>query len=147
MRAQSPLPLQRRRQVTRGIYDHQPIEPGALEKICDFVEAYPGMLHLILDRDRERVVAWTKTGRHDADLTRSASVLLVLTANDDSASLVAAGNMLDRLLLTIRNLGLQYSIVSTPLACRQSLQQLIGSRTPPQLILRVGQSASEYLSS
>jgi len=79
--------------------------------------------------------------RHDAELVESSSLLLVVTAPDDRPSLIRAGEVLERALLTITRLGLQYSFMNQPVAVealRDRLWTLIGSTPPPQLLLRVG---------
>ena len=81
--------------------------------------------------------------RHDAELIASSSLLLVITADDDRPSLIRAGEVLERVLLTITRLGLQYSFMNQPVAVetlRGQLWSLIGSTTPPQLLLRVGEA-------
>jgi hypothetical protein len=79
--------------------------------------------------------------RHDAELVESSSLLLVVTSADDRPSLIRAGEVLERALLTLTGVGLQYSFMNQPLgveALRGSLWSLIGSTPPPQLLLRVG---------
>ena len=80
---------------------------------------------------------------HDAELIDSSSLLLVITAADDRPSLVRAGEVLERVLLTITRLGLQYSFMNQPVAAenlRGHLWTLIGSTPPPQLLLRIGEA-------
>lgn len=79
--------------------------------------------------------------RHDAELIDSSSLLLAVTAADDRSSLVRAGEVLERVLLTVTRLGLQYSFMNQPVAVetlRGRLWTLIGSTPPPQLLLRIG---------
>jgi len=78
---------------------------------------------------------------HDAELIESSSLLLVITAADDRPSLIRAGEVLERTLLTITRVGLQYSFMNQPMeveTLRGRLWSLIGSTPPPQLLLRVG---------
>jgi len=82
--------------------------------------------------------------RRDLELTRSASMLLVLTADDDRISLVKAGEILERLLLTITACGLQYSFLNAAVeddASREALRTIAGSTQPPQILLRIGSAA------
>ena len=77
----------------------------------------------------------------DADLLDSASLLLVVTADDDRPSLVRAGEVLERVLLTLTQLGLQYSFMNQPIAVedlRGRFWTLLGDTPPPQLLLRIG---------
>ena len=41
-----------RRRTSRSVFDGQPIEPGALSRICDVAEEHPEFIHLLLPRDR-----------------------------------------------------------------------------------------------
>lgn len=80
----------------------------------------------------------------DAELARASSLLLVVTSEDDRASLLQAGETLERLLLTITACGLQYSFLNAAVEVeesRKSLQLLTGAHRPPQVLLRVGMSA------
>jgi nitroreductase len=82
--------------------------------------------------------------RRDVELTRTASMLILVTSDDDRISLVKAGETFELLLLTITRSGLQYSVLSAPVdldESRTQLRQLIGSARQPQLLLRVGSAA------
>ena len=195
------FPAIRKRHTNREPYDHQPLEPAAMQAICDIVDASSDTLRLVLPRDTERVaecVAGAKkallarpayraeladwVGRagerkdgltpaalgmpsilspiapwlirnidpgelqahRDAELTRSASMLLIVTSDDDQKSLVKAGETLELLLLTITLFGLQYSFLSAPVEVdesREQLRSLIGGTRAPQLLLRIGSAA------
>ena len=197
----SLFPAIRKRHTNREPYDEQPLEPAALQAICDVVDANPSTLRLILPRDKERVADCVETAerilmarpayraeladwvghaderkdglsaealgmprilsgvapwlirnfdsgdlqaRRDVELTRSASMLIVVTSDDDQVSLVKAGETFELLLLTITRCGLQYSFLSAPVEVddtRKNLRQLIGGREP-QLLLRVGAAAT-----
>lgn len=162
------FPAIRRRHTNREPYDHQPLEPAAMQAICDVVDASPDTLRLILPRDTERVAECVASAekallarpayraelagqndrlspRRDARLTRSASVLLLVTSDDDQVSLVKAGETLELLLLTITLAGLQYSLLSAPVEVdesREQLRSLVGSARAPQLLLRIGSAAA-----
>ena len=85
------------------------------------------------------VGAWH--GALERRLAESASALLIVSAHDDRASLLRAGEALEHLLLTITNVGLQYSFFNQPIEAatvRERVQMLAGSRTPAQLIVRIG---------
>lgn len=81
-------------------------------------------------------------GDHDEDLAEDAPVLAVLgTEGDQAADWIAAGQALQRLLLTACGQGLQASYLNQPIqvaSLRPKLQQAIGERRPPQLLLRIG---------
>ena len=161
------FPAIRKRHTNREPYDHQPLEPAAMQAICDVVDASADTLRLILPRDTERVAECVASAekallarpayraelaehhhglspRRDARLTRSASMLLIVTSDGDQESLVKAGETLELLLLTITLLGLQYSFLSAPVEVdesREQLRSLIGSTRAPQLLLRIGSAA------
>lgn len=83
--------------------------------------------------------------RRDVELTRSASMLVVVTADDDQVSLVRAGESFELLLLTVTRQGLQYSFLSAPVEVvetRERLRLMIGSTNEPQLLLRIGSAAT-----
>ena len=79
--------------------------------------------------------------RHDREQAEAAAALLALTAPDDRLSMVQAGEVLERVLLTITLCGLQYSFFNMAIAVddlRRRLWDLLGSRHPPQALLRIG---------
>lgn len=74
-------------------------------------------------------------------LSASAPALAVIEAADDPASLVEAGELLERLLLTLTSLDLQYSLLNQPIqvpGLRLHLRRLLRSRLEPQILLRIG---------
>ena len=81
--------------------------------------------------------------RRDIELARSASMLLLVTADDDQASLLQAGEILERLLLTVTASGLQYSFLNAAVEeTRERLRMLVDHARPPQLLVRIGSTAS-----
>jgi hypothetical protein len=83
--------------------------------------------------------------RREVELTRSASMLILVTADEDQVALVKAGETFELLLLTITRYGLQYSFLSAPVLVDESrtqLRQLIQGAREPQLLLRVGSTAT-----
>lgn len=79
--------------------------------------------------------------QHDHDLAEHAPALLVVQSDDDRVSLVRAGEILERLLLLLTILGLQYSFLNQPIevaSLREQLREIVGTMHPPQLLLRVG---------
>lgn len=79
--------------------------------------------------------------RRDREQAEAAAALLAITAEDDRVSLVQAGEVLERVLLTLTLCGLQYSFFNLAIGVaglRQRLWDLLGSRRPPQALLRIG---------
>ena len=79
--------------------------------------------------------------RRDRDLAAGASALIVVTANDNRIELIQAGEALERMLLMITKVGLQYSFLNQPIemdSLRDRIQTVIGTRVPAQLLIRVG---------
>jgi len=195
------FPAIKERHTNRHPFDHEPIEPDVLERVCDFVERHPETLRVVVPHDRQRIVdlvmladerqmkngafrqelsEWVYSGashradgiaadglgfppgvsaaadwvlRHvdigtmeakrDRGLIDTAAALIVVAAEDDRVSLVAAGEIMERLLLTITREGLHYSFFNSPveiIELRRNLWTLIGTARPPQLLLRVGRS-------
>lgn len=186
------FPAIRKRHTNRQPFDGQPLDPAALQAVCDVLDAHPASLRLILPRDTERVTEclasaertlmarpayraelaecrmpaetlgmprilsgispWlTRTfdlgelqARRDVALTRSASMLVILTAADDRVSLLQAGEVLEILLLTVTAAGLQYSFLNAAVDVKESrdrLRMLAGSTHPPQALLRIGSAS------
>lgn len=82
----------------------------------------------------------------DRELVEAAAMIVVLTADDDSFSLVRAGHDLELFLLTITGLGLQYSFLNSAAQVpgfRERLTQLSRARRPAQLLIRVGSAEPE----
>lgn len=79
--------------------------------------------------------------RRDAALVGATSLLIVMTAEDDRVSLLRAGELLERLLLTTTLAGLQYSFMNQPVqvaTLRHLLEPIVSAKHPPQLLLRIG---------
>ena len=77
-------------------------------------------------------------------LAVTAQFLMVLASENDSISLLKAGEVLERLLLTLTLGGLDYSFLNQPIEVvelREELQSLVGSLSPPQLLIRAGHAA------
>ena len=80
-------------------------------------------------------------GRRERRLAETAEVLLVVTAQDDRASLIRAGEALEFLLLTVVAVGLQYSFLNQPVEVeemRDRIRALAGAKQPAQLLIRIG---------
>jgi hypothetical protein len=77
----------------------------------------------------------------DRDRIDKSAVTVVVTADDDRASLLQAGEILERLLLTIALNSLQYTFVNQPAEVpeiRKRLQSLALTSRMPQLMVCVG---------
>lgn len=77
----------------------------------------------------------------DTALIETSPLLVVITAEDDPVSLVEAGQVLEKLLLTATLAGLQSSFMNQPVqvaALRDALAPIVSSPHPPQLLLRIG---------
>lgn len=80
-------------------------------------------------------------GRADRTLTQEAAGLIVISSDDDRPALVQAGETLERLLLTLTSLGVQYSFLNQPVQVpelRRELWDLVRTPKPPQVLLRIG---------
>ena len=67
--------------------------------------------------------------------------MVVITSDDDRVALIRAGESLERLLLLLTTLGIQYSFLNQPVEVaplRKELWSMIRSSKPPQLLLRIG---------
>jgi hypothetical protein len=79
--------------------------------------------------------------KHDRDLAEHAAGLIVITADDDRNSLIRAGEALERLLLLLTKLDIQYSFLNQPVEVeplRKELWSMMRTPKPPQLLLRIG---------
>jgi len=81
--------------------------------------------------------------RRDRALINSASAIMVVAADDDPTSLLKAGETLERLLLTLTSLHLQYSIITSPIEVahlRDRIWMLAAAPYPPQVLIRIGRA-------
>lgn len=98
------------------------------------LSAFAPWLVRTLDLGEER-------GRADRQLTEEAAGLIVITSDEDRASLIRAGEALERLLLALTALGVQYAFLNQPVQVpelRRELWNLIRTPKAPQLLLRIG---------
>ncbi len=78
---------------------------------------------------------------HDRQMINNAAALILISADDDRISLVKAGEVVERLLLTATLNGLQYSFFNYAIEdrmLREEIRKLAGTVEPPQLLLRFG---------
>ena len=120
------------------------IDAEALEKVCDVVESSEA-LRFVVPHDLHHVVELVE----EADRTMTADEreriehaegLIVVTTDDEGI----AGEAVDRLLRTLRSLGIQYAFLNQPLEVphlRRELWRLLRSPKPPQLMLRIGHAS------
>jgi hypothetical protein len=109
-----------------------------------YASAFSGAAEWVL---RHVDVGPMQSGR-DTDLILGAAALVVVAADDDEISLIAAGEILERLLLTITLQGLNYSFFNSAIeidALRNRMWTVAGTDRPPQLLLRVGRASATTL--
>ena len=114
----------------REEFDGEPIDPQPLSDVCDLLDAHSTALRLVLPRDWPRVAGVTH-----------ASMLVAVTAADDPIEILKAGELTERLLLTVTLAGLEYSFLNEVIddgASRDALRALIHSPLPPQMVLLIG---------
>ena len=119
----------------------RPNESGAGDGICGDAFGIPGPLAALAPSLIATFDAGSTRGRHDRELTANAAGLIVVTSDDDGIALLRAGEALERLLLTLTSLGVQYAFLNQPVEVphlRHELWRLIRSPKPPQLLLRMG---------
>ncbi len=88
--------------------------------------------------------------RHDERLCLEAPALLVLHGEDSVPTWLAVGEVMEKILLTLTRDGLQFSFFNMPIElpeARLELRKLIGVKSWPQLLLRVGYSLEKPASS
>ena len=80
-------------------------------------------------------------GHRDRELVEHAAGLIVVIGDDDRTSLLRAGEELERLLLSLTSLGVQYAFVNQAVEVpdiRRELWKLIRTPKAPQLLIRIG---------
>jgi hypothetical protein len=101
----------------------------------------PGPLSALAPYIVRNVDVGESRGRNDRKLVEQAAGLIVVTSADDRVALLRAGEVLERLLLTLTLLGVQYAFVNQVIEVpelRRELWKLMRTATPPQLLLRIG---------
>ncbi len=82
--------------------------------------------------------------RRDAGRAHAAAALAIIYAPDTLPDLLAAGELLERLLLTLTALGIESSYLNQPIevaSLRGEVQSALGLEAPPQILLRLGYCA------
>jgi hypothetical protein len=80
-------------------------------------------------------------GRHDREMVEKAAGLIVVVGDDDRTSLLRSGEALERLLLALTSLGIQYAFINQAVEVpdiRRELWKIMRTPKPPQLMLRIG---------
>lgn len=119
----------------------RPNEPQSADGICGDGFGLPGPLAALGPWLMRSVDLGPSQSKHDRELAENAAGMLVITADDDRTSLIRAGEALERLLLLLTSLGIEYSFLNAPVEVdplRRELWSMIRSPKPPQLLLRIG---------
>lgn len=119
----------------------RPSGTDARDGICADAFGIPDVLSSAAASVIRRFDLGAMQGRRDAALVGTAPLLVVITAEDEQVSLLAAGQVLEELLLTATLEGLQYSFMNQPVqvaTLRNLLAPIERSTHPPQLLLRIG---------
>ncbi|HUP61893.1 MAG TPA: nitroreductase [Thermoanaerobaculia bacterium] len=119
----------------------RPNDGSACDGMCGDAFGIPGPLSAFASSLIASFDVGTVRGRHDRELTENAAGLIVVTSDDDRVSLLRAGETLERLLLTLTLLDVQYSFLNQPVEVpqlRRELWRLVRSPRQPQLLLRIG---------
>ena len=80
------------------------------------------------------------SGQRNGQPVRSAPTLILLTSEDDRASLIQAGEILERLLLVVITAGLQFSLFNHPIELEELLEKAritAASKRQPQVLVRI----------
>lgn len=119
----------------------RPNETKLPDGICGDAFGIPGPLSALGPLLMRSVDVGSQAAKHDRALAENAAGMLVITADDDRVSLIRAGESLERLLLLLTTLGVQYSFLNQPIevdSLRRDLWKMIRSTKAPQLLLRIG---------
>ncbi len=119
-------------------------ESSAADGICGDAFGIPGPMSALGPWLMRSVDLGPAQSKHDRELAENAAGLIVVTADDNRTSLIRAGEALERLLLLLTKLGIQYSFLNQPVevdALRAELWSMMRSPKPPQLLLRIGYAA------
>lgn len=174
-----------------------PIDPAAVQSICDVLHRFPERLQLASPQPRDRaaqLIDFASRGRRSSvagrvessnsistgvgelrtgesaglasliagpwlprpldpsevrmlrnirpagQPVRSAPTLILVTSEDDRASLIQAGEILEHLLLVVATAGLQYSLFNHPIELEELLEEAripAASKGQPQVLVRI----------
>jgi len=116
-------------------------ESESADGICVDGLGIPAPLDRLAGWVTRRFDLGTVQASQDRQMITNAAALILISANDDRVSLVKAGEVVERLLLTATLNGLQYSFFNYAIedhVLREEIRKLAGSVEPPQLLLRIG---------
>jgi hypothetical protein len=119
----------------------RPNESSAADGMCGDGFGIPGPLSALGPWMVRRIDFGGSIAEHDRSLAESAAGIVVITSEDDTPSLVRAGEVLEYFLLLLTSHGIQYSFLNQPVevdGLRGQLWSMLRSSRPPQLILRIG---------
>lgn len=119
----------------------RPNESGAVDGICGDAFGIPGPLAAFAPYLIATIDAGPARGRTDRQLAENAAGLIAVTSDDDRTSVLRAGETLERLLLTLTSLGVQYAFLNQPIEVPQlrgELWRILRTPQRPQLLLRIG---------
>ncbi len=119
----------------------RPNETQLPDGICGDAFGIPGPLSALGPMLMRNMDLGPAQAKHDRELAENAAGMLVITSDDDRVSLIRAGETLERLLLLLTTLGIQYSFLNQPVEVdplRHELWSMIRSVKAPQLLLRIG---------
>ena len=119
----------------------RPNEASAGDGLSADAFGIPGPISALAPHLIRNVDAGLVRGKQDREFTEHASGLVVITGNDDIVSLIRAGEALERFLLTLTSLGVQYAFLNQVCQVpdlRTELWDLLRTAKPPQLLLRIG---------
>ncbi len=119
----------------------RPNEGSSRDGICGDALGIPGPLGALAPWMIRKFDISPAQSKRDREFAAGAAGLIVVTADDDRVSLLRAGQTVERLLLLLTRLGVNYSFLNEPIevdSLRGQLWSLIRSAKPPQLLLRMG---------
>lgn len=119
----------------------RPARTSANDGICADAFGIPDILSPAAASLIRRADLGGMQARRDSLLVESSPLLAVITSEDDQVSLLKAGQVLERLLLTATLDHLQYSFMNQPVqvaALRGALASLVYAAGPPQVMIRFG---------
>lgn len=118
-------------------YDGMPAYAPGSSALLDATVPIKGLVVRTFDMG-ERIAA-----QHEALAQGSPTLACISTDMDDRQAWLAAGQALQRILLTASAAGLDASFLNQPIevaALRMQLQEIIGGAAYPQILLRIGKS-------
>lgn len=119
----------------------RPNESSAGDGITGDAFGIPGPLSALAPYFVRNLDLGESRGKNDRKLVEHAAGLIVVSSEDDRAALLRAGEALERLLLTLTALGVQYAFVNQVIEVpelRKELWRLMRTAQPPQLMVRIG---------